>query len=168
MTWLNLDTWIISDTHFGHANIIKYCNRPENSDELIADNWNRAVGRNDHVLHLGDIGWHGKPIPKLSGKVHYIPGNHDSVKDRKLFDAMGWEKLGQIVVLSKDNLPHSYRYSKVVFSHYPLPHGTHSLNIHGHIHNNGYHESMPSEDKINVSIEVMDYKPKRLKDVLGI
>jgi calcineurin-like phosphoesterase family protein len=50
-----------SDTHFGHANIIKYCGRPfasveEMNRELIA-RWNAVVGPRDTVYHLGDRAW---------------------------------------------------------------------------------------------------------------
>ncbi len=48
------ETWIVSDTHFFHINIGKYCNRPENWQDMIIENWNRLVSPDDDVLHLGD------------------------------------------------------------------------------------------------------------------
>ena len=40
-------TFFVSDTHFNHTNIIKYCNRPfNNADEMDAaliKNWNAKV-----------------------------------------------------------------------------------------------------------------------------
>jgi calcineurin-like phosphoesterase family protein len=48
--------WIISDTHFGHNNIINYCDRPfsnvKEMNEAIIDNWNSVVKQNDLVYHL--------------------------------------------------------------------------------------------------------------------
>ena len=51
--------WFTSDTHYGHTNIIKYCNRPfqsiEEMNQALADNWNDRVEADDKVWHLGDF-----------------------------------------------------------------------------------------------------------------
>src|SRR3972149_2927673 len=48
-----------SDTHFNHANIIKYCGRPFGSvDEMnreMITRWNAVVDPEDTVYHLGDF-----------------------------------------------------------------------------------------------------------------
>lgn len=65
--------WIISDTHFSHAKIIEYCNRPfrnvEQMNETIIARWKGAVKPEDVVYHLG--------ISQLPGKKILIRGNHD-------------------------------------------------------------------------------------------
>lgn len=75
-----------SDTHFGHNNILKYCNRPFESiaemDETIITNWNMVVGKNDIVFHLGDFGFCGSQrlkeiLEQLNGHIYLITGNHD-------------------------------------------------------------------------------------------
>ena len=76
-----------SDTHFGHKNIIRLCDRPfqgihEMDEELIA-RWNETVKEHDEVYHLGDFGYkcsvsHLKRImERLNGRIHLIVGNHD-------------------------------------------------------------------------------------------
>jgi len=79
------DTWIIADTHFGHTNIIRYCNRPIDHDRKMLNAWKRLVKKNDVVLHLGDLCiWYGpwrshwlKKVSKLKGDKYIIWGNHD-------------------------------------------------------------------------------------------
>ena len=39
--------YIIPDTHLGHENIKKYCNRPNNCEKIIEKNWNEIVKADD-------------------------------------------------------------------------------------------------------------------------
>ena len=76
------ETWIISDTHFFHENIGRYCNRPENWQELIIKNWNDLVTPDETILHLGDFALGKKSHFELltgilNGKLYLIQGNHD-------------------------------------------------------------------------------------------
>ena len=82
--------FVIADTHFGHANIIQYCNRPFNSveemDEAIIKNWNETVSNKDTIIHLGDFGLGNKEyirgiIERLNGKKILVLGNHDNWKE---------------------------------------------------------------------------------------
>lgn len=75
-----------SDTHFNHANIIRFCNRPfkdvSHMNEAIISNWNRVVGQEDIVFHLGDFCLGGSAewinvLSRLNGKIYLISGNHD-------------------------------------------------------------------------------------------
>ena len=71
-----------SDLHFGHKNVIKFCNRPwQDEKEMnsgLIDNWNSVVSNNDIVFVLGDTFWFNdshsikKVISKLNGKDIYI------------------------------------------------------------------------------------------------
>lgn len=79
-------TFFTSDTHFSHANIIRFCNRPfndvEQMNETLITNWNRVVQPEDTVFHLGDFCFGGsaewtKILNRLSGKIYLILGNHD-------------------------------------------------------------------------------------------
>lgn len=81
--------WFISDTHFGHTNIIRFCNRPFSSvkemDETIINNWNSVVKSNDIVFHLGDFAFASNArwkqlIQALNGHIYLIVGNHDEVR----------------------------------------------------------------------------------------
>ena len=78
--------YFTSDTHFGHAKIMQYCNRPFKTvgemDETMIANWNARVQPGDTVYHLGDFGWGHtdsllKIFKRLNGDKHFIEGNHD-------------------------------------------------------------------------------------------
>ena len=78
--------YFTSDTHFYHSNIIGFCKRPfknvEDMNETLIENWNRVVGQDDIVFHLGDFCLGGshewtKILNRLNGKIYLILGNHD-------------------------------------------------------------------------------------------
>jgi len=80
--------FLTSDTHFGHANIIKYCGRPfasaDEMDAALIRNWNAVVGVDDVVVHLGDFAFKTRRkvediLAQLNGHVYLVLGNHDSV-----------------------------------------------------------------------------------------
>jgi len=80
-----MEVFLISDTHFGHSNIVRYCNRPfvdvEEMNEALVKNWNDKVGKHDMVWHLGDFCWTRKAIneivPRLNGNIKLVFGGHD-------------------------------------------------------------------------------------------
>lgn len=85
--------WFTSDTHFLHANIIRFSNRPFNdvdhmTEELIRA-WNEVVDPDDDVYHMGDVslGRADKTVTilnRLNGNIHLITGNHEkSVLDKE-------------------------------------------------------------------------------------
>ena len=160
---LDDSTWIISDTHFFHANIGQYCSRPNGWQDLIIENWNRFIQPGDTVFHLGDLTLGKKEdsealIPRLNGMLYLLRGNHDR-RGKAFYQSLG-------ITLVKDPLSAEYGYNlKLVFSHCPIvPLPPNLLNLHGHIHNNPAPEL--GLRHINMSIEVREYRPWRLGDVL--
>lgn len=66
--------FVISDMHFGHANIIPFCNRRpfgsvEDMDETMIANWNSVVSENDIVINLGDYVWRGSDLAKITNRL---------------------------------------------------------------------------------------------------
>ena len=78
--------WFTADEHYGHSNIIKYCNRPfeniQQMDEEIIKRHNEVVKKEDTVIHGGDFTLAnkeiaGRYIARLNGKHIFIKGSHD-------------------------------------------------------------------------------------------
>lgn len=168
------DTWIISDTHFGHKNIIRFCDRPMNHENIMMDNWEKVVGDSDTILHLGDVAfgprrdiydW-AQMIGDLPGHKYLIKGNHDHSSSVKVYRGVFDEILDPFIQDFSD--------VKILFSHYP-DHPVQDqwdINIHGHIHNNPLHSKFSpavDPDKIyeNVSVEMTNYAPIRLSSILS-
>lgn len=150
-------TWLISDLHFDHANIIRYCSRPfanaEEMNKVLLGNWNNAVMPNDEVYFLGDMafGRGSRPpsfwLAKLNGKVHFIKGNHDREK-----------------IVTKQSEVLDYNGQKFLLIHDPekKPAKWKGWIIHGHKHNNdlkNYPFVNGEKKTINVSAELVNYKP---------
>jgi len=83
--------YFTSDTHFGHTNIIKYCNRPfanaGEMDRFIVQEWNKIVKPEDTVYHMGDVAftspeWCKHIIENLNGYKILILGNHDRAEEK--------------------------------------------------------------------------------------
>lgn len=141
------DLWFISDTHFGHANILKFTGddgqliRPgftsvEEMDERIIDNWNGVVKPGDHVWHLGDWSMkaqHGiKIIKRLNGRKRLCVGNHDPVKELAPF----FEKVVLWRIFKEFNF---------TCTHIPMRADQlrkTEFNVHGHIHQNLVHRTV--------------------------
>lgn len=78
--------WLIADTHWNHRSILKLDNLPFKTmnewNEILIENWNKNVKKDDTVYHLGDV-FLGpvdkfKPImERLNGRIALVRGNHD-------------------------------------------------------------------------------------------
>jgi len=166
--------YLIGDTHFGHGNIIRFCNRPytsvkEMTGALIA-NWNSVVNHEDTVYHLGDVGHRASGgylrgiMAQLNGTKILIRGNHDKGQEHMA-------NLGFAAVLEKAVIRHIT--SNYLLQHYPirgnalreiLEENEFAGLIHGHVHNNDG-DDIYNGFAMNVSAEVIDYTPISL-DVL--
>jgi len=158
--------FIVSDTHFGHANILNFKREDGSSvrnfasvevmDELMVERWNSVVRPQDKVYHLGDVAMSKKDIATIgrcNGHKRLVRGNHD---DHPLKEYLKYfEEVYATRVLDR-----------MIFSHIPIhPNsmGKHLANVHGHIHN-------PLRDVYgplyyNVSVEVVNYTPIALEDL---
>ena len=158
------ETWFISDTHFGHQNILEY--EPvarqfasvAQMNEALITNWNSVVGDYDKVYHLGDFcfGRENIKLAKfLKGQKRLILGNHDRYTSQDYLQYF----LSTHGVLF---------WNACVLSHIPvhpnqLQHRS-KANIHGHLHSKNVTQQVhdcifPDDRYINVSCEQNGLKP---------
>jgi calcineurin-like phosphoesterase family protein len=75
--------WFTADEHFGHSKIIEYCERPFNStkdmDNVIIENFNDRVAKDDVIIHAGDFCFSTKRTNALK-YVYRLNGNHIFLK----------------------------------------------------------------------------------------
>jgi calcineurin-like phosphoesterase family protein len=159
--------YIISDTHFGHANIIKYSPYRErslvalgleptieNHDQVLETAWNRVVNANDTVYFLGDLGMFFdstdfvNQLARLKGQKIFFKGNHD--RSRDLTAAI---LLPETRVIAEHDTSIELRRDKQKFmlGHYatliPRPH----VSVHGHTHEMSY--NFEYNLTLNVSVD---------------
>lgn len=139
-------TFFISDTHFYHQNIIKYCDRPfvhaDEMNEALIKNWNSIVQPEDQLFHLGDFAFcppdkAANVARRLHGKKHLILGNHDR---KKTLDAIEpffeWVKDTHLLTVQDKN--NQYGNQQIWLSHYAhlcwpeMSYGSYHLFGHSH------------------------------------
>ena len=159
--------FFISDTHFGHENIIKLCKRPfasaaEMDDALIA-RWNERVGGGDTVYHLGDFCYRssrgaGAYLSQLNGEIHLVAGNHDGgtlAEHAALFASVTHIR----EIHEKGH--------HIVLCHYPMRewHGSweKAWHLFGHVHGRLNHE--PHGYSLDVGADAHDFRPWSLDEI---
>lgn len=168
------DYWAVSDTHFGHTNIIKYCGRPYKNvfdmDESLVENWNSVVKKGDYVYHLGDVFMEGPKnsadkdyrqhiLRRLNGRITLILGNHDDVS---YLSNTG--RFHEIVLWKPWNISKSKK--PFIMTHVPIHKDSvmwearDGFNLHGHTHNFG----SPKGPYKSACVELHNYTPVNLEE----
>ncbi len=171
-----MNTFFTSDTHFGHANIIKYCNRPfsnirEHDEELIR-RWNSVVTNTDTVYHLGDFSFVNASsiIEKLNfAQLVFIYGNHDK-QMQHFMTAHALTRGPKRPMFAKSFLEQKIDGINFTFCHYALRvwnkshHGAYHL--YGHSH--GTLPDDPNSLSFDVGVDCHNYTPISLEEVKRI
>jgi calcineurin-like phosphoesterase family protein len=171
----NKRVFIVSDTHFGHANICRFMHegskiRPwdnmEEHDAALMERWNAVVSPSDKVYHLGDVCISRRSLSileRLNGEKILIRGNHDIFK------------IGDYTKHFKD-VRAFHVLNGCVFTHAPIHPSClekFGCNVHGHTHVNfvkrpsdiGGMERDPAY--LNVCVEHTDFSPIPLDEVFA-
>ena len=153
--------WFTSDTHFDHANVIRFCNRPykhkDEMNEAMIQNWNSVVDHKDTIYHLGDFAFNKNPekfFHRLNGNKILIKGNHD----RQPTFRCPWSAVHAYYELKLDG-----RF--IILCHYAFRaynkshHG--AYNFFGHSHG-----SLPcNSQQVDVGVDCWDYTPVSLEQI---
>ncbi len=173
--------YFTADLHFGHQNIIRYCDRPFGSvaemNAALVDNWNAVVTGSDEVWVLGDVALgpiHDSlaNIAELHGRKILVAGNHDrcwaghergdDVWTERYHEA-GFDEIHQgTVSITVAGRP-------VLASHFPYEGDSHDSDrfvpwrptddgswlLHGHVHTSW----KVNGRQINVGVDVWDHTP---------
>lgn len=143
-----------SDTHFCHANVIEYSQRPFNDidemNEALIRNWNAVVPRDGIVFHLGDFCF-GKNkewneiLDRLHGTIHLVLGNHDLRMAQH--DVMA--RFASVLLESRIHVGTRW----VWLNHFPMlcyAHERWDWQLFGHIHTNPKNNNIMSLERMEM------------------
>ena len=164
------DSWVISDTHFSHAKVIIYDDRPfktaKEMDEKMIENWNSVVKPNDTIYHLGDFAFLSedmvcKILSRLNGNKILITGNHDK--------QMRADSVRKYFKMITPYLEVYHNKQLICMFHYPQARWNKShrgsFHVHGHEHG---HYPYPEECRaMDVGAPCIDYTPINLNEVIN-
>ena len=164
------DIWFTSDFHFGHHNIIRYCNRPfantQEMDAVITDRMNACAKPNDILYFLGDFCMgRAEQVAEYRKRlecrtIHFIEGNHDKVAriQQPLFASWG--------VLSEINVAKQ----RIVLCHDAMRvwprHAQGAWQLYGHSHGNLPDE--PLSLSMDVGIDSLDFRPWNFDEIQSV
>lgn len=172
--------WFTSDHHFGHENIIRFCNRPfqsiEEMDRVLIERWNEVVEPCDTVYHLGDFTLGDRDAARsyfnqLNGQIYVLANlwHHD----KRWLSASGGIMAGvglkpPMVVLEFPELGDGIHPQVVVLCHYPIAvwdrkhYG--AWHLFGHSHGN--HDN--GGKSLDVGVDENNFYPFSLAQVAGL
>ncbi len=146
------ERWTISDHHFGHSNILTFCDydgkptrqfdSPDQMDEYMVEMHNSVVKEGDVVYFLGDVAIPKRGLlnlEKMNGSKRLIMGNHDI------------HKVAQYKKYFKELYGYRVMVDDFIMSHIPLHPDCVTkrfvCNVHGHLHTNEIKMENPLYDE---------------------
>ncbi|MEM8654116.1 MAG: metallophosphoesterase [Pseudomonadota bacterium] len=164
--------WYTADTHFGHENVMTFCDRPfssvEEMDAVLIENMCDRVHDDDDLWIIGDFAFGPRSkdasylrsvFDRLPGaRKHLIVGNHD----REPTSSLPWDTVSPLVELRDGPIKQMN-----TLCHYPMITWNHArrgaLKLFGHVHNNW----LGSRNSVNVGVDVWDYAHVQFDDIVA-
>lgn len=164
--------WLTSDTHLGHDKEFVWGVRGFKNvyemNEAIIERWNKVVGKDDIVYHLGDVMLGNnetglKLLKQLKGKIYLALGNHDTDTRVELYKDcynVADVQFGYRIKAGKKIL---------LLTHYPQLVANHDdpkpvYSIHGHTHSENRWSDVPHT--YNVNMDAHTCTPVALEDII--
>lgn len=167
--------WMVADLHLGHDRLWMQNWRPKGFSERLVTNILKVLHSGDILINLGDTwfgmgksmlrDFHSEAAKRISpgGALWLIRGNHDS------FSIFAGQRLGFQAVI--DGIYLKVFGKRVLLTHKPQPLAEltkYHYNIHGHLHANFHREGGHTEKHIEISMELLGYRPVTLEKVLKL
>ena len=153
--------YFTSDSHFSHANILKYCNRPftdvHHMNTVLTNNWNSIIDQNDTVYFLGDFAMSNYPekyFDRLNGKKHLVVGNHD----KKNTVNLPWESKSDLLKINVDG-------QIIVLCHYSMRVWDRSHHGSWHLFGHSHGKLPPYGLSFDVGVDANNYSPISFNEV---
>lgn len=152
-----------ADQHYGHANVIRFCERPfatvDEMDRELIRRHNAVVKPGDTVVHAGDFAYRNSRSPQsylaeLNGTHILVRGSHDAWLDASAHEILELKIEGQYVVACH------YALRTWPRSHYG------SWQVHGHSHGT----LPPLGKQWDVGVDNNDFTPvsfARLREIMA-
>lgn len=163
-----MNYWLTTDTHFNHANIKSFENRPDNFEEVIIKHHSEVIQPEDVLIHLGDTIFANKnQLKEYLSQINcrskvLVRGNHDEHFTDTWLMNNGFNFVC-------DSLTINF----VLLSHAPMKLTDDiRLNIHGHMHSGKHRQDelwypYYSERHLLLGLENTNYYPVKLADVIS-
>ena len=165
------DIFITADEHYGHDNIIRYCDRPfqntEHMQEELIARHNDLVpdSKSFLTIHVGDIFWESmdedravRILDLLHGRHAFLWGNHDKLVERSVLLRGRFEWVRDVHTLH-------FNKRKLTLCHYAMrvwP-GSHKGQWHVYGHSHG---ELPGLGRsFDIGVDCHDYRPWSLEEI---
>lgn len=157
-----MNIYLVSDTHFGHENMVNWSLRPADFNEKIWKIFDQ-IPADSILIHCGDItiGADATTHIRLQSypfKKWLVRGNHDN-HSISWYVKNGWDFVADEIVIKMFG-------SNFLFTHEPMPkrEGV-DKNVHGHLHggqSRGFPAFYDTEYHIEVTPEAVGYNLVKL------
>lgn len=163
-----MKTFFTADTHFSHANIIKYCQRPFTDslamNEALIENWNAVVGKRDLVFHLGDFMFGKRDadfdaiFSRPNGTIVLIKGNHDKI---------AWANRNKFYAAHDSYHETSVNGQTIILCHYAMRvwKGSHRGTWHLYGHSHGSLADLPDARCFDIGVDCHNFRPLEFGEI---